>query len=380
MQKTILPPECLGILGGGQLARMFAIAARQIGYKIAILEPDGECPAKYFANYHIKSNYDDTDGLDLFAEKCSVITTEFENVPAESLKYLNELVPTYPYSNAMLIAQNRIKEKQFFNELEIKTTIYHSINSIEDIKNVEDNFFPAIIKTNNFGYDGKGQIRVKNKHELEKAFSTLNKVNCILEKIVALEHEVSIILARNSFETVIYPISENIHNNGILDFTIAGAKIDQDIVNIITNAGLKIINKLNYIGILAIEFFITNNGEVLANEMAPRPHNSAHHTIDANITSQFEQQVRSICNLKLGETTLLSKAIMINLMGEMWQDNSPPSNLNKILSKYNNVKLHLYEKQFAQPKRKMGHITILGNNIEKLTEQTKQIKHLLKNI
>ncbi len=377
MQKTILPPQCLGVMGGGQLARMFAIAAKQMGYKVAIFTPDKECPAKYFADHHIIASYEDKNKLGQFAKICSVITTEFENVPAASLKYLNDFTPTYPNADAILIAQNRLKEKDFFNQLGIKTTSYYPINKIEDIQNINNDFFPAILKTNNFGYDGKGQIKVINKKELELAFIHLNKVNCILEKMEDLEFEASIILARNSFEIITYPISKNVHNNGILDFTISPAEINLDISNIITEASIKVVNKLDYIGVLAIEFFITKNKQVLANEIAPRPHNSGHHTIEANFTSQFEQQVRSICNLKLGETTILSNAIMLNLLGDNWQNNLPPSNLHLILSQYSNIKLHLYEKLVAKEKRKMGHMTIMGNNIKELLEQMQQIKNLL---
>lgn len=373
MQNIILPPQCLGVMGGGQLARMFAISAKQMGYKVAILDPDLNCPAKQFADYHITTAYTDKDGLDQLAKIADVISTEFENVPADSLQYLSKSVPVYPAHTAVKITQNRLAEKQFFNHNQIATTRYYSIDHITDIKNITLDIFPGILKTNTLGYDGKGQIVVSNVDELEKAFIDLNKVPCILEKRIDLKLEASVIVARNSSEKIAYPVVENIHKNGILELTIAPARIDSNLAQTITNMGLTIIEKLDYIGILAIEFFISKDNKIFANEMAPRPHNSGHYTIDACITSQFEQQLRAMCNLKLGQTDLQSNAIMLGLLGDIWQDEHTHPDW-QILTKHNNLKLHLYEKQLAKPSRKMGHLTILGNDIEKLYTQIKQIK------
>ncbi len=374
--NKITPPECLGIIGGGQLARMFAIAAKQMGYQIAILEPDEHCPAKLFANYHIISRYDDTIGLDTLAKYSSVITTEFENVPATSMDYLGQKKPVFPKHSAIAITQNRILEKNFFNTNGIKITRYVAINSCDDIRQVDAGIFPAIIKTNTLGYDGKGQIVVKDHTELEDGFKTLNQVPAILEKMVSLAYEVSIMVARSQSEISCYPVVQNIHVNGILDTTIAPAPVDKDVITHIEKAAKIIIEKLDYIGILGIEFFITNDGKILANEMAPRPHNSGHYTLDACITSQFEQQVRAICNLKLGDTQLFTNAIMLNLLGDIWPENGTPP-WDKILGKYSNVKLHLYDKTDARVGRKMGHLTILGDDIAELYKQLDQIKLLL---
>jgi 5-(carboxyamino)imidazole ribonucleotide synthase len=239
--------------------------------------------------------------------------------------------------------------------------------------------FPAILKTNTLGYDGKGQIRVNNIDELNDAFVKLNQVPCILEKMVNLKREVSIMVARNEGEVASYPVVENIHINGILDTSTVPAAIDNNSVSHIEHAARCIIEKLDYIGILGIEFFITEDNEILANEMAPRPHNSGHYTLDACMTSQFEQQVRAICNLKLGSTQLLSNAIMLNLLGDVWPqktENVHPA-WDTILTKYANVKLHLYDKTQARNGRKMGHLTILGDDITKLQEQINEIKILL---
>ena len=374
MAKAILPPKCLGILGGGQLGRMFVIAARQMGYKVAVLEPDINCPASNLANYHIKTNYDDKDGLDQLKQLSEVITTEFENIPANSLAYLENNIEVYPSASSILIAQNRINEKQFFNSLGIATTKYIPIETLDDINKVSQDIFPAILKTNTLGYDGKGQVRVNNIEELKVGFEKLTPSRCILEKLVDIKLEVSVIVARSKNEVVAYPVSQNIHKNGILDITIAPANIENDLQDKITKAALAVIENLGYIGVLAVEFFITKDNQIIANEMAPRPHNSGHHTIDANTTSQFEQQVRAICNLKLGNTKLTDKAIMLNLLGDIWQDQTTPPDFEKIFSKYDNLKLHLYDKQIALPGRKMGHLTILGDNLDELLEQIKHIK------
>ena len=374
LSNVILPPKCLGILGGGQLGRMFVIVARQMGYQVAVLEPDINCPAASLANYHIKTNYDDKNGLDELANISDVITIEFENVPADSLNYLANKVPVYPNSSAILIAQNRLKEKAFFNSLGIPTTKYLPIDNQTDINNLTNDTVPAILKTNTLGYDGKGQIRVNNIDELKLGFAKLTPSSCILEKLVDIKIEVSAIVARSQNEVVVYLVSQNIHKNGILDITIAPANINKQIQEQITAYAIAIINKLNYIGVLAIEFFITKDDQIIANEMAPRPHNSGHYTIDANITSQFEQQVRAICNLKLGSTTHLSQAIMLNLLGDIWLNKTTPPDFKVILSKYDNLKLHLYDKQIANIGRKMGHLTILGDDIELLLQQINEIK------
>ncbi len=373
--QPITPSECLGIIGGGQLGRMFSIAAKQMGYKVAILEPQKECPAYQFADYFIETKYEDKNGLDQLAKYSKVVTTEFENVPAQSLEYLGKYLPVYPDHRSVLICQNRLHEKQFFNQLNIKTTQFCPINNEIDIDNLNINIFPSILKTNTLGYDGKGQIKVNNIQELKNAFTTLNGVPCILEQLVDLKFEVSIIVARNHFETKTYPVVTNNHINGILDTTSTKVNLNSNQQQQINDYAISIINKLDYIGILAIEFFITKDDKILANEMAPRPHNSGHYTLNACVTSQFEQQVRSICNLKLGSTELLTNAIMLNLLGDIWQNTNP--DWAKILKQYDNIKLHLYEKQIAKPGRKMGHLNIIGKNIEHLTNDLSQIKHAL---
>ena len=373
----IAPPSCIGIMGGGQLARMLAISARQMGYQIAILEPTDNSPAQPFANYHIKTKYDDKTGLDQLAKVSNVITTEFENVPATSMAYLTKTVPTYPNHTAISICQNRMAEKDFFNANSIPTTRYASVVDLTDIDNIDSSLFPAILKTNTLGYDGKGQVLVDNQDELKNAFYKLNNQSCIVEKLVSLKQEVSIMVARNHNEIACYPVVENIHKNGILDITIAPAKIDKYIKQQIIEAATTIVQQLDYIGILGIEFFITTDNKILANEMAPRPHNSGHYTIDACITSQFEQQLRTICSLKLGKTYMHSNAIMLNLLGDIWKKDNQHPDWQQILGQYDNIKLHLYDKKDARPGRKMGHLTLLGDNLDTLQTQVLEIKKIL---
>ncbi|MFN8769619.1 MAG: 5-(carboxyamino)imidazole ribonucleotide synthase [Neisseriaceae bacterium] len=377
-RNSILPPAVLGIVGGGQLGQMFAFKAREMGYGVAILEPDENAPAKTFANYHIVARYDDKKALNELARLSSVITTEFENVPADSLKYLSQFKPVYPHYKALEITQNRIKEKDFFNEIQIHTASYKAIISINDVEQIDESLFPGILKTASGGYDGKGQIQVNSKQELQLAFEKLN-TSCILEKIVDLKMELSVVVSKNLFETEVFPVTENIHKNGILDISIAPARINDELTHRAQQYAIKIINHLDYIGVLAIEFFISKNNEILANEMAPRPHNSGHHTIESCMTSQFEQQIRSICNLKLGKTDLHTPSIMLNLLGDIYPNGNNPD-WDKILSKYNNAKLHLYGKKIAKPGRKMGHVTLIGADREKLLQDIAQIKANLQEV
>lgn len=375
-QKVIIPPQCIGIMGGGQLGRMLAITAKQMGYKVAILDSAINCPASKFADYHIKTAFDDINGLNELALVADIITTEFENVPADSLKYLSQTVNIFPHYEAVKITQNRVLEKEFFNINGVPTTEFIRINNQTDLNQAINHLFPAILKTATLGYDGKGQIKVTNLAELKEAFICLKKVPCILEKIVDLKIEVSIIVARNEKEKIVYPVVENQYKNSILDISIVPARIDAELNNKIIEIALQIIEKLDYIGVLAIEFFIDKKNNILANEIAPRPHNSGHYTLDACTTSQFEQQLRATCNLKLGKTDLRYNAIMLNLLGDIWPNTLVHPHWEKILTKHANLKLHLYEKDEARTARKMGHLTVLGNDLEQLEAEINSIRKL----
>lgn len=360
MQKTVLPPNYIGVLGGGQLGMMLAKSARQFGYKVVILEPDVECPAKMYADVLINKPYDDKLALDELAKISQVITTEFENVPASSVEYLNNITPVYPSANSLLIAQNRIKEKTFFRSIGLMTADFAVIYDESDCDFVSSDMFPAILKTTTLGYDGKGQATVHSHGDLKDIYSKIGG-ECILEKRIKLKQEVSIIVARNKTGSKVFPLIENQHRNGILDVSYIPALVDKEIHKLAHDAALKIVDGLEYTGLLTIEFFITEDNQLLVNEMAPRPHNSGHITIEASITSQFEQQFRAVCGLPLGSTELKQGGAMLNLLGDIWLDNTinPEQVLLTVLP---DAKYHSYGKKVAKEARKMAHISLTSND------------------
>lgn len=375
MNSIILPPKCLGILGGGQLGMMLALVAKQFGYQVVVLEADANCPASRVADKVIVASYGDNNALDEMASICDVITTEFENVPARAVEYLNQSTPVYPSASALLIAQNRLKEKTFFRSLGLETANFIAINNATDCVSVQDGFFPAILKTSTLGYDGKGQIRVNSVAELEVAYRQLGG-ECILEQMVQLASEVSIIVARNNTGSAVYPLIENQHRNGILDVSYIPAKTSADISAKAQQAALAIVDGLNYIGLLTIEFFITTDDRLLINEIAPRPHNSGHITIEVATTSQFEQQLRAVCGLPLGATELKSKGAMLNLLGDIWlNDSISPEEI--LLTELPEAKYHSYGKAVAKAGRKMGHISISNTSHEVLVNSITLLKHRL---
>lgn len=373
-QQTILPTECVGILGGGQLGRMLAMVARQMGYQVAILEPAKDCPAAPFANYHIAKAYDSQDGLQELAGLSKVITTEFENVPAASIRLLKDFgCQVYPDENSISIAQNRGKEKSFFRSIGLETAEFKIINNQEDVALIEANMFPAILKTTTLGYDGKGQIRVRTLAELADAYQQLGG-ECILEKLVNLAYECSIIVARNQTGAKCFPLIENYHRDGILDVSYIPANLSEDILSQANNAAMAMVEALDYVGILTIEFFVTTDSRLLVNEIAPRPHNSGHITIESCITSQFEQQLRAVCGLPLGDTEIKIPGVMLNLLGDVWLDNQDA--FAKLCAD-TNAKFHWYDKQEAKKARKMGHLSLTGENRLLLEDKVKKYKQTL---
>ncbi|RTL11445.1 MAG: 5-(carboxyamino)imidazole ribonucleotide synthase [Neisseriaceae bacterium] len=376
-QAMILPPATIGILGGGQLGMYLALAAKQFGYKVVVLEPDPLCPAKRAADIHICKKYDDQKALEELAQHADVITTEFENVPASTVDYLNQFKPVYPQANSLLIAQNRGKEKSFFRSCGLLTAGFVLISHIQDCHNVKTEMFPAILKTTTMGYDGKGQVKVMQASQLEDAYIQLAHPECILEKMVSLQHEVSVIVARNQTGSNTFPVIENHHRNGILDISYIPAAIAPELIIQAEQAAHLLAEKLDYIGLLTIEFFITTDGKLLVNEIAPRPHNSGHITLDTSLTSQFEQQLRAVCGLNLGSTVLKKNGAMLNLLGDVWLD--PALNPFEIMiNEHPDTKLYLYGKTQAKSGRKMGHLNICNDSRKKLEEQIKQLKNSLK--
>lgn len=361
----ILPPATLGMLGGGQLGRFFVAAAHEMGYKVWVLDPDPHSPAGLIADRHLQAGYDDFAALDALADACAAVTTEFENVPSDTLDYLAKFIPVRPGATAVAVCQNRIVEKSFLRDNGLPHGPFAVITSDADIAAAADNLFPAILKVARFGYDGKGQARVANAAEALHAFHQFKGEPCVLEQMLTLDYEVSVVLARDESGAVkCFPTVENRHTGGILDVSIAPARAYACLRDSAQEYAEHIAGRLGFVGTLAVEFFVSR-GELIVNEMAPRPHNSGHHTIDACVTSQYEQQVRALCGLPLGEARQHSASVMVNLLGELWFEGGEPHGRYRepdwsILHAVPGLKLHLYGKHHARHGRKMGHFTVIG--------------------
>lgn len=365
-KQAILPPAMLGMLGGGQLGRFFVIAAHEMGYKVTVLDPDKNSPAGRIADVHLCAAYDDAAALRQLSETCAAVTTEFENVPAATLEHLAQHCTVRPSASAVAIAQHRVSEKTFFRDAGLPVGMFEVINSEADLPADDSAIYPAVLKVARFGYDGKGQARVKNCEEAREAFARFKQETCVLEQMLALDYEVSVVLARDAQGKVAaFPLAENSHLNGILDVTIAPARATEVIKAKAQALAVEIAEKLDYVGVLGVEFFVSG-GKLLVNEMAPRPHNSGHYTIDACVTNQFEQQVRALTGLPLGDSHLHSHAVMVNILGDAWKGAEPA--WDKSLA-HPNLKLHLYGKHEARPGRKMGHFTVLGRDTESTLNQ-----------
>lgn len=373
---VILPPAMLGMLGGGQLGRFFVIAAHEMGYRVTVLDPDANSPAGKIADVHIQAAFDNKIALAELANSCAAISTEFENVPADSLSFLAQTTPVRPSAYSVAIAQHRVSEKNFLKHAGLPVAPYAVINEVEDLPNDDSDIYPAILKVARFGYDGKGQARVKNQHEAQVAFKQFEREECVLEKMLTLDYEVSVVLARDVHGNVAtFPTSENSHLNGILDVSIVPARGSDAINHKAQKLAILVAEKLDYIGVIGVEFFVCN-GELLVNEMAPRPHNSGHYTIDACITNQFEQQVRVMTGLPLGSSRQHSPAVMVNILGDIW-----PGDIDKQIEPawqhaFNNplLKMHLYGKQQARPGRKMGHFTVISTSRDEAIKQAMQVR------
>ena len=360
---SILPGSTIGMLGGGQLGRMFTIAARNMGYEVIVLDPDVNSPAGMLATRHICADYSDPAALTTLSQDCDVVTTEFENIPASTLEHLAAACPVRPGSHAVTFTQDRIHEKTFLRDQGIPTAKFAVIQSEQDLINgIKDIGTPAILKVSRFGYDGKGQFGINDTSEANAGWQSLNLEPCVLEQRMPLDIEVSVVLARAvDGQVITYPIAENSHERGILDVSIVPARIDETLGQQVIEVATRIANELEYVGVMAVEFFVSN-GQLLVNEIAPRPHNSGHYSLDACVTDQFEQQVRAVCGLPLGDTRLLSPVVMVNMLGDLWHDNDDPD--WRLLLNHANVKLHLYGKQEARPGRKMAHFNVVANSID----------------
>ena len=353
----ILPAATLGILGGGQLGRMFTIAARTMGYKVMVLDPDFASPAGQMADVHLQADYTDHGALKQLGAACVAVTTEFEHVPAASLIELAKHCRVSPGAAAVAIAQDRSHEKTWLRDNGFATAPFALVNSEADLDAaLAATGTPALLKVSRFGYDGKGQARVATLEEARAAFAEFGGQPCVLEGFVKLEREVSVVLARSDAgECALFPVAENRHENGILDVSIVPARVSDELAQQARDMARELAGKLAYVGVMAVEFFIAD-GRLLVNEMAPRPHNSGHYTLDACVTDQFEQQVRALCGLPLGDTRLLSPAAMVNILGDRWHNGGP--HWDTLLA-HPNIKLHLYGKETPRPGRKMGHFNVL---------------------
>jgi 5-(carboxyamino)imidazole ribonucleotide synthase len=363
----ILPGAVLGVLGGGQLGRMFTVRAREMGYRVLVLDPDPGSPAGMIADRHIAAHYDDDVALDELVRNCAAVTTEFENVPAGVLEFLSERLPVRPGPEVVAVAQDRIAEKETFRDLGFTTAPFHAIRTTADLDDAWHAMDgPAILKTARFGYDGKGQVSVTTPAELARAWDEQRGATCILERRLDLEGEVSVVLARGSDGAVAaFPPVENVHVGGILHTSTVPARLDAGVLAAAEEAATALSHRLSYVGVLAVEMFLVADGQLFLNEIAPRPHNSGHFTLDACVTDQFEQQVRALCDLPLGDPSLISPVTMINLLGDLWQGGDPP--WQNALS-HAGVKLHLYGKHHARPGRKMGHLNCLAGSADEALE------------
>ena len=357
--SPILPGATIGVLGSGQLGRMFAIAARELGYRVQIFSPENDTPAGHIADREWTARYDDLAQVRAFARGVEVVTFEFENVLSVTTGAVAETTPVRPAGHVLHITQQRLREKTFLSENGFPVTPFRRITTLAELQSAaRDLGLPAVLKTASFGYDGKGQTKLRAEAELAGAFAALDGAEGIYEAFVDFEKEVSVVAARTrGGEFKAFPVFENAHANHILDVTFAPAALSEKLAREAEELARGILEKLDVVGLLTVELFVTRDGRLLVNELAPRTHNSGHLTIDACVTSQFEQQVRAVCGLPLGSTELQQPAAMANLLGHLWAGGEPnwAAALTDPL-----VKLHLYGKAEARAGRKMGHLTATG--------------------
>ncbi|PAE21166.1 5-(carboxyamino)imidazole ribonucleotide synthase [Bacillus sp. 7504-2] len=358
--KTILPGQTIGIIGGGQLGRMMAIAAKEKGYCVAVLDPTENSPCGQVADIEIVAQYHDLLAIQKLAEVSDVITYEFENIDAEALDWLCENAYVPQGKEVLEITQNRATEKAAIQKAGAEVAPYRVINDMTDIyAHIDEIGYPCVLKTATGGYDGKGQLVIRSRDDIEKGAPLVESGLCVLEQWISFEKEISVIIVRSpKGETSVFPVGENIHKDNILHETIVPARMAEDAKEKAISLATELARSLNLVGTLAVEMFLTTEGAIYINELAPRPHNSGHYSIEACETSQFEQHIRAVCNLSLGSTELLKPVVMVNILGEHQEQI-----IGKI-NDYPNWKIHLYGKREAKVKRKMGHVTILNHSIE----------------
>jgi 5-(carboxyamino)imidazole ribonucleotide synthase len=374
--KIILPGSTIGVFGSGQLGRMFAIEARKMGYRVHTFSPDTDTPTGQISDHETTAAYADLDAVRQFARDADVLTFEFENVPAATVQAAAEFAPVHPRGDILHTTQNRLREKMFLSANGFPVTPFRHIKLIDDLyRGTTELGFPCVLKTAGFGYDGKGQSKLEAPHDIEPAFAALNGQEAVLEGFVDFEKEVSVVCARGQDGRFVdYGVIENEHRNHILDVSFAPANVSEQVSKHAVEIARFIAEKLDYVGTLCVEFFLTKNGELLVNELAPRPHNSGHLTFGPCVTSQFEQQLRAVCGLQLGSTEFYRPAAIANLLGDIWETGEP----NWIAAlRLQNVKLHLYGKSEPRKGRKMGHITTVANTAREAAELVRAAREKL---
>lgn len=370
MSIVIAPPETIGILGGGQLGRMMAIAAKEMGYRVAVLEPTTDSPCGQVSDTEFVAQYDDKKMVEQLAEASAVITYEFENIDREMAKILEEKQLLPQGYKLLETTQHRLREKEAITSLGLPVAPFVAVSSAQDVMTgIQKLGLPAVLKTCTGGYDGKGQVVIKEEQEAEAAFATLSGAKeLVLEQWIPFEKEVSVIVVRSTKgEVKTFPVAENIHVNNILHQSIVPARLDTTVLEKAEQLALTLAKGMNMVGTLAVEMFVTKDGEIFVNELAPRPHNSGHYTLNACETSQFEQHVRAICGLPLGSTELLKPVVMVNILGEHMPK------MYEALEQFSNVKLHLYGKVEAKTGRKMGHVNILAESVEEALKKSDEL-------
>ena len=371
----------LGVLGGGQLGRMFVHAAQALGYRCVVLDPDAASPAGAVAQDHLKADYLDAAALEELARRCDAITTEFENVPARALEQLARTRVVAPGAAAVAICQDRAREKAHFDASGVACAPYAVLRAPADLAAVPDALLPGILKTARLGYDGKGQRRVADRAQLAAAFDELGRVDCVLEQMLPLALELSVLVVRGAGgEVVTYPVQQNLHRDGILAVTeVPAPDVDAALQAQARRSAAAIATGMGYVGVLCVEFFVLKDGRLVVNEMAPRPHNSGHYTMNACDLSQFEMQVRAMAGLPLREPRLHSPVVMLNLLGDLWFDAAGRERAPDwagVLA-LPGAELHLYGKAQARPGRKMGHLNVIGATAGEAREQARRACALL---
>ena len=363
MTRCIAPGSTLGVLGSGQLGRMFTIAARRMGYRVHVFSPDTDTPTGQVADEEVAGAYEDLDAVAAFVRNVDVVTFEFENVPAATAELAEKFVPVRPGGKVLHITQQRVREKSFLRQAGFPTARFELVGSSSELDEALKTLgFPAVLKTAGWGYDGKGQAMIRKSDEVDSAWKNLQASEAVLEGFVDFSCELSVIVARGVDGLLVtYGPFENVHQNHILDVTITPTGMPANICDEALDMARSVATALEFVGVLCVEMFLTRDNRLLINELAPRPHNSGHLTIDAHVTCQFEQQVRAICGLPLGSARQHCPAAMVNLLGDLWQKQQPRWDA---VASMPEVKLHLYGKHEARAGRKMGHLTALGDSSE----------------